>query len=538
MATYDVFISCKSEDYKYAGEIYDYLKNLGINAFLASRELRRLGESEYRRAISKALKEAYHIIVFASDPKFIESTWVEYEWDMFINAKLKGKKQGNILTILKDVSTDDIPMDLWKYESFKFDDYRQNLMKYVETPESIERKNEIKKKREEEERKREEEKAKARRIAELKSKLEVVADEYKKSEASLQVDADKINNILTELDITNRECPICHNSLSLKEKICATCGWPVSPLEGLPELSYLNNDQDNFKGIYTSIYNAYIQLKQESNSSIGLKELILSLEKELKHLNDEYSRLKEKSDKDFKVICQAKVKIEKLNDICKKREEELSLSNAREEKLKEEVANYQSDMVTMQKDNKRLQKELTERQTIIEKLNQKIAKLDTLLHFENESSSSTNYSVWVTFCPIAANAIVFEYNKAFISNTTSARIEREAPIFVASFSSLDEADALKYKLESKGATVEIRKGKKIVVPNSQRSNGRPMSFQQNDSSKTSDTAKYGIRIANCGKNRMKVADVLSKYFNRSANSFSSVLQTLPYFSTLKMPRLG
>ncbi len=42
----------------------------------------------------------------------------------------------------------------------------------------------------------------------------------------------------------------------------------------------------------------------------------------------------------------------------------------REEKLKEEVANYQSTMVTMQKDNKRIQKELTERQPIIGKLKQ------------------------------------------------------------------------------------------------------------------------------------------------------------------------
>lgn len=60
------FISCKSEDYKFAEEIYEYLKNNDIHTFLASRELRNFGDSEYRKAISKAMKSTYHLIVFAS----------------------------------------------------------------------------------------------------------------------------------------------------------------------------------------------------------------------------------------------------------------------------------------------------------------------------------------------------------------------------------------------------------------------------------------------------------------------------------------
>lgn len=51
---YDVFISCKSEDYKLAEEIYDYLESVGIHTFLASKELRQLADSEYRRSITKA----------------------------------------------------------------------------------------------------------------------------------------------------------------------------------------------------------------------------------------------------------------------------------------------------------------------------------------------------------------------------------------------------------------------------------------------------------------------------------------------------
>lgn len=136
---YDVFISCKSEDYGYADEIYEYLKKNGIHAFLASKELRTLGESEYRKAISEVLKSTYHMIVFASNAEFIDSTWVYYEWDWFINAKLKGFKPGQIVTILRDVDVSDINADLWKYESFTFSNYRERLLFYVNTPDSRKR---------------------------------------------------------------------------------------------------------------------------------------------------------------------------------------------------------------------------------------------------------------------------------------------------------------------------------------------------------------------------------------------------------------
>lgn len=137
---YDVFISCKSEDYKYAEEIYQFLSDNGIPTFLASKELRNIGDAEYRRAISKAMKSAYHMIVFASKAEYIDSTWVYYEWDMFVNAMLKGFKKGQIMTILKGVNPDDINMDLWKYESFTFENYKEKLIDYVETPSFLKRK--------------------------------------------------------------------------------------------------------------------------------------------------------------------------------------------------------------------------------------------------------------------------------------------------------------------------------------------------------------------------------------------------------------
>lgn len=293
MAKYDVFISCKSEDYKFAEEIYDFLNANGIYTFLASKELRRLGESEYRRAISKALREACHLIVFASNPEYIESTWVEYEWDMFVNAKLKGKKSGNIITILKGVDTDDIPMDLWKYESFQFEDYRDGIIQYVETPESIARNTEKKKQEEETLRKKKEEEAKAARARELKAKLATTAVEYKKSVSALQVDIDKINSLLEELDITTRECPICRTSISIEANVCNICGWPISPLEGLPDLEYLNSDSENLQRTFSGIYKEYQILKQRSESTPVDNGKVAELENTIKRLKDEISSLKE-----------------------------------------------------------------------------------------------------------------------------------------------------------------------------------------------------------------------------------------------------
>ena len=63
---YDVFISCKSEDYKLAEEVYQFLVDNGFYTFLSSKELRRMKDTEYLNAISEALDSTYHLIVLAT----------------------------------------------------------------------------------------------------------------------------------------------------------------------------------------------------------------------------------------------------------------------------------------------------------------------------------------------------------------------------------------------------------------------------------------------------------------------------------------
>lgn len=280
---YDVFISCKSEDYKYAEEIYEFLTSNGINTFLASKELREVGDSEYRRAISNAMKSTYHMIVFASKAEYIDSSWVYYEWDMFLNAKLKGFKQGQIITILKDVKIESINMDLWKYESFCIEDYKDRILGYVETPQYWERKKEKEKKEQE-----------IIRRQKAREHVIILAEEYKKKMSEIQsIDIPKILKAMQSANITHRLCPICGTSIKVSDYFCHNCCWNLSPIDGIEEIEYLVSGESRHiqaaKERNTSIENLRNENRKLSES---LKETIAddSLKLELRDLRNALNR--------------------------------------------------------------------------------------------------------------------------------------------------------------------------------------------------------------------------------------------------------
>lgn len=307
---YDVFISCKSEDYQYAEEIYNFLKESGITVFLASTELRRLGESEYRKAISSALKAAHHMIVFASKPEYIDARWVYYEWDMFVNAKLKGFKPGNIVTILKDVDTKEINMDLWKYESLRFDDYKKSLVSYVETPESKQRLEQIKIAQKEEAEKQRQEQARIEKQLKIKRELVALAEDFKKKLTNLSVDIAKIKEKKRAIGNVNYECPVCSEINSIVNENCEKCGWPFSPIEGIEGAEYLNKDRktliEKFKALRTAKCNTE-QIDDLNNQIASLQASLDEAEKEKKELlesnkslADEVIKLREEKSKSKK----------------------------------------------------------------------------------------------------------------------------------------------------------------------------------------------------------------------------------------------
>lgn len=131
MKKYDVFISSKSEDYKYARDIYSFLVGNGANVFFADEELKNIGSSEYSEAIDRAIEDSTHMIVFASELEFLNSTWVKYEWRTFADEIKSGRKKGNIVTILKNVQIDFVPIALRNHQSFEYTSYQDTLLNYV-----------------------------------------------------------------------------------------------------------------------------------------------------------------------------------------------------------------------------------------------------------------------------------------------------------------------------------------------------------------------------------------------------------------------
>ena len=107
---YDVFISCKSEDYDDARQIYNYLtKERNYNVFLVDEELRKKSQFQYSKVIDLAIASADHMIVFTSKAEYVVTTYVESEWRLFVDEQRTGRKVGNLLTVLKGVKPADLP---------------------------------------------------------------------------------------------------------------------------------------------------------------------------------------------------------------------------------------------------------------------------------------------------------------------------------------------------------------------------------------------------------------------------------------------
>jgi len=117
---YDVFVSHKSEDAEHALQVYDFLVSRGLRVFFSKESLPRLGSSEYHKQIDLAVDRARHMVVVASCRENLESRWVEYEWRMFLQLFLRGRKSGNLLSVItEDMDVDDLPNALSGFEAIR-----------------------------------------------------------------------------------------------------------------------------------------------------------------------------------------------------------------------------------------------------------------------------------------------------------------------------------------------------------------------------------------------------------------------------------
>ncbi len=155
---YDVFISCKSEDYSKAKDVYYWLKDQGYSPFFADISLNGYyapGKSAvFGKEVDKAIEEVDNMIVLASKAEYITSEYVEDEWRLFVEEQRAGRKSGNIITILDGVSVSDLPIKLRNVQSFSLNNYKNGLLGFL--PKRVAVKDKVNNEREQEQKAREE----------------------------------------------------------------------------------------------------------------------------------------------------------------------------------------------------------------------------------------------------------------------------------------------------------------------------------------------------------------------------------------------
>ena len=129
---FNVFISCKSEDYELGEDVYAFLKSKGYKPFIASKSLREVGNDNYSAVISEVIDICQNMIVFASELLYVETPYVKSEWNMFCNEVKAGRKKGKLLTLLQDPKQGVfLPIDLRSREVLPISSYQQNICDYL-----------------------------------------------------------------------------------------------------------------------------------------------------------------------------------------------------------------------------------------------------------------------------------------------------------------------------------------------------------------------------------------------------------------------
>lgn len=130
---FDVFISCKSQDYPLAHELYDYLKENGFIPFIADYSIKEVGIDQYTAVIGEVINVSNNMIVFATNVDYLETSYVKAEWHAFINDINTGyKPNAKIVSILSsDIYTHNLPLWLRDKQSFTIENYKQDLINFL-----------------------------------------------------------------------------------------------------------------------------------------------------------------------------------------------------------------------------------------------------------------------------------------------------------------------------------------------------------------------------------------------------------------------
>jgi hypothetical protein len=132
--TFDVFISHKTEDAKHAREVFEFLKDAEYRVFYSPVTLAERGQSEFLRAIDRAIENSRNMVVIGSSRAHLEEPWVESEWGIFDGLVRCRRKQGNIVTVLCGrMSVRNLPIALSRYHAIRLDapNWKTELVAYL-----------------------------------------------------------------------------------------------------------------------------------------------------------------------------------------------------------------------------------------------------------------------------------------------------------------------------------------------------------------------------------------------------------------------
>ena len=135
---YDIFISCKSQDYEKAMPVYKWLVDKGYNPFFSPVSL-KIAEIQgepvvFGDEIDDALEEANNMIVFTSNADYVKTGYVKDEWRTFVEEQRAGRKSGSLLTVLDGINIGDLPIRLRTVQSFTPSNYQEGIQRFLGNP--------------------------------------------------------------------------------------------------------------------------------------------------------------------------------------------------------------------------------------------------------------------------------------------------------------------------------------------------------------------------------------------------------------------
>ena len=138
---FDVFISCMSQDYALAYELYNYLVANGFKPFLADTSIKEVGIDEYTALIGEVINVCQNMIVFATDIDYVETPYVAAEWHTFVNDINTGHKpNAKLVNILApNIDVHYLPAWLRDKQCFTTENYKDGVLAFLQNKENNQR---------------------------------------------------------------------------------------------------------------------------------------------------------------------------------------------------------------------------------------------------------------------------------------------------------------------------------------------------------------------------------------------------------------